>query len=81
MSDKPLELHEAVVRQFLAEHPEHIQGVKRFPVDGSDEPELCLDTTTLMAFVGWTIETGRGDRHKARKFRRWLRDRIARGMK
>lgn len=72
-----LEMHEAVVRQFLGECPQHIQGVRYLPDPrAGGKRELMLDTDTLIAFADWTISTGRGDTAKARKFREALRKRF-----
>jgi hypothetical protein len=74
-----LELHEAVIREFLNEHPEHIQGVRRLPdPKRGGQMELMLDTDTMIAFTDWTIATGRGNAKKARAFREAIRERYGR---
>lgn len=74
-----MEMHEAVIRVFLEECPEQIQGTKRMPADHPTAPgELMLDTDTLIAFADWTIRTGRGDAAKAGRFREQLRERFGR---
>lgn len=74
-----MEMHEAVIRVFLEECPEHIQGTKRMSANHPTCPgELMLDTDTLIAFADWTIRTGRGDTRKAKAFREAMRERFGR---
>lgn len=70
-----MEMHEQVVREFLHDHPEHIQGVRYVPgVLISDRPlELVLDTDAMIALTDWTIKTGLGNAEKAKAFREFLR--------
>ena len=59
----------ANIRDFLADCPEHIQGVKVL------KGETVLDTPSLKAFVQWSIRMGRGDRNKCKRFLVWLENR------
>lgn len=69
-----MEMHEAITRQFLDEHPEHIQGVRYLPDPKlGGESELMMDTEALIAFTDWTIAKGYGDPEKVRRFREELR--------
>jgi len=70
------ELHEAVVREFLRDHPEYIPDVQYCQVDG--RRELMLNTDATIAFADWVIRTGRGDLKEAREFRKYLRRRYGR---
>jgi hypothetical protein len=66
----------AIIREFLADHPEHIQGVKQAEVPDEPEPVTVMDTEALIAFADWTLRTGRGDPAKARAFREQLREKF-----
>lgn len=69
----------AIVQQFLAEHPEHIPGVRTLPRDHPIAPgEVVLDTDAVIAICDWTIRTGRGNTTKAQLFREMLRKQFGR---
>lgn len=80
IDDAPLSAHEAAMRAFLKDHPEHLVGVRRvtarMAVPGRDLEDLLMDLDTLIAFVDWTIRTGRGDTMMATRFREDLRKRF-----
>jgi hypothetical protein len=60
---------DATIRDFLADHPEHIQGIRQHPEHGT-----VMDTEALIAFTDWTIKTGRsGNPEMAKSFREELR--------
>lgn len=60
------EQSEAIIRRFLAAHPEHIPGVRWDPDLGP-----LLDTVAVRAFARWS-ETNGGDPEKCRAFTRFL---------
>lgn len=58
----------ATVRRFLADHPEHVPGVRTDPVHG-----VLLDTQAARAFAEWSKANG-GDPAKCERFVRFLAD-------
>lgn len=60
---------DATIRRFLAEHPEHIAGVRYDPVHGP-----LLDTIAARAFAKWS-ETNGGDPRKCKAFTKFLDNR------
>jgi hypothetical protein len=43
-----------ILNDFLAAHPEHIAGHRRFEVDG--DPDDFLDSQAFGAFIVWVVE-------------------------
>ena len=51
---------DALLQTFFEDHPHVLEGphLKYVRVDGSDEPDLRLDTPAMMLFVRWTLDNG-----------------------
>jgi len=65
------------VREFLRQNPEYIPNVRQIiDPDNDAETLTALDTEGLIAFVDWTIQTGRGNTTKAARFREHLRQKF-----
>lgn len=57
---------DAIIRRFLAEHPEHIAGVRYDPVRGP-----LMDAIAVRAFAKWSKTNG-GDPAKCEAFTKFL---------
>jgi hypothetical protein len=65
-----------LLREFLAEHPEHIHATQGI-MPGETEPETLVDLETFVALVEWAIRTDRsGNPAKARRFLEFLREKF-----
>jgi hypothetical protein len=51
--------HHDVIRQFLEAQPQWLShDVRYLRVADSDEPEPCLSTTAMKAFIAWAEQQG-----------------------
>ena len=58
------------MNEFLADHPEHIQGVR--VIGGS----TALDALAMIAFGRWSIRKGRGARKKCEEMLDTMKHRL-----
>jgi hypothetical protein len=56
MKKTPDASHDSIFREFFAACPQWLDEVKYFPIPGKDEPQMCLSSPAMLAFLAW-VET------------------------
>ena len=54
----PHDEYAALAAAFLADHPEHLQGIRYRQLAAGEEPALLMNTETLTAFLHWADAHG-----------------------